>query len=364
MRFLFALVLLAAPLAATAEVSAIYGDFAPTGTVSAPKPELRWKLTPTGGGQVTRVEMLLNRKRVEATFNPSSNEVEYSPAEPLEKGLYAVVCNVTINRAVVARQDWMFEVGGSSATIAAALEATNALRRELGLPAFISDQRLNDAAVAHSRYQLLNHETGHFEDPAKPGFTGKAPWDRVQRFGYPGTCFECASGNQMDPATAVKLLFDAPYHRIAFLQPGTAAIGIGFEAGALTLDYGLATDEGAGLSPSPGQAEVPIEWDGNESPSPLRIHGATGSVGYPIVFSWFSPRLEGNRVDSKKLIGPDGLEVPSYLNTPENDGELRFSGVLTPKAKLLRGTTYRVDVRAASQRGKKLDRSWSFTTRS
>jgi hypothetical protein len=65
-----------------------------------------------------------------------------------------------------------------------------------------------------------------------------------------------------------------------------------------------------------------------------------------------------------KLIGPDGVEVPSYLNTPENDSELRFSGVLTPKSKLLSGATYRVEVRAASQRGKKLDRSWSFTTRS
>lgn len=357
-------------LSVQADVSAIYGKYNPTGSVTASEPLVSWKLTPTGGGHVSRVEMSINSHPVSAEFNGETSSVEYRPAGPMKGGLYTVVCRVTIERELIVRQDWSFEIRGGatdcgpSTSFGAnyALEATNVIRQSLGLPAYVLDDRMTAAANAHSKYQILNGQTCHIEDPSKPGFTGKAPWDRVQHFGFPGTCYEGACGNQMDPRKAIQLLFDAPYHRIAFLQPGSPQIGIGFEGGALTVDYAVSSEEGVGISPAAGQLGTPLAWDGNESPTPLRIHGASGPVGYPVVFSWFSPTLESIRIGSMRLLGPDGTEIPAYVNTPANDDELRFAGVLTPRSKLQPRTTYTAEVHATSQRGQRIDRTWSFTT--
>jgi hypothetical protein len=372
MRALLSVCCLLLCLLARAEVSAVYGKFGPTGTALSPTPIVSWHLKPTGGGIVSRVDMIINDRPVDADFNSGSSSVEYRPAQPLPNGLYTVVCRVTIARELIVRQDWTFEVGDSDSpdggptapSFAAnyAFEATNAIRAELGMPAFLQDHRISAAAAAHSRYQVLNRTTAHYEDPAKPGFTGKAPWDRIQKFGFPGPCYEGACGHEMDPRKAIRLLFDAPYHRIAFLQPGSPAIGVGFVSGALTVDYSVSNEEGVGMSPAPGQRGIPTAWDGNESPSPLRIHGASGSVGYPIVFSWFSPRIENITISSMKLFSSDGIAVPAYVNTPENDCELRFAGVITPKCRLQANATYTVRVQATTQRGVKIDRTWSFTT--
>lgn len=378
MRVFLTGVLVFLSLSIQADVSAIYGKFSPTGSVKSAQPVVSWGLTPTGGGHVSRVDMQINDQAVEARFNSSSSAVEYKPTGPLPAGLYAVVCRVTIDREVTLRQDWTFEVlgeargtsrsGGGSASPAKSLAAsyafttTNEIRAEMGLPGFVSDERINAAAAAHSRYQVLNRMTCHIEDPNKPGYTGKAPWDRIQHFGFDGVCYEGACGGQTDPRKAIQLLFDAPYHRIAFLQPGSPAVGIGFEGGAMTMDYAVSEQEGTGISPAPGQTGIPLSWDGNESPSPLRVHGAYGTVGYPIVFGWFSPRLENIKVKSMKLFTADGSEVATYVNTPDNDSELRFAGVMTPKVKLRPKTSYTAEVRATTDRGAKIDRTWTFTT--
>lgn len=370
MRIFISLVFLLITLSIRADVSGIYGKFSPTGSASTAQPTISWKLTPTGGGKVTHVEMTLNERAVEADYNTQNGCAEYRPSDPLQAGLYSVQCRVTIDREVTLRQEWSFEVAGSDQSDAKkpsfgagyALEETNAIRAALGLPYYVMDDRMNAAASAHSRYQILNRATGHVEEPGRPGYTGKAPWDRTEKFGFPDLCYEGVCGNQHDPRKAVRLLFDAPYHRIAFLQPGAPKIGIGFEAGAMTIDYAVSPQEGVGMSPSPNQAGIPLAWDGNESPSPLRVHRTYGATGYPIVYSWFSPTLENIKIGSMRLTGPDGKEVPSYVNTPNNDNELRFSGVILPKDKLQPATRYTVDVKATTERGQKIDRTWSFVT--
>jgi len=370
LRVLSIFVLLSLALIVQADVSAIYGKYAPSGSTADAQPTIAWKLTPTGGGRVSRVEMLVNESPVPATFNTGTSSAEFKPAEALRSGLYSVVCRVTIEEQVVVRQDWSFEIAGDAGSsgpsgsfaVNYALEATNLIRGELGLPPYILDSRMNAAAAAHSKYQVLNGATCHVEEPGKPGFTGKAPWDRIQRFGFPGTCYEGACGNQLDPRKAIRLLFDAPYHRIAFLQPSSLQIGIGFESGALTVDYAVSNCEGVGLSPAPGQLGIPVGWDGNESPCPFRVHGASGPSGYPIVFAWFSPRLEGIQISSMRLFGPDGSEISTYVNTPDNDNELRFAGVITPRSKLQPKTAYTVEVHATTQRGARIDKKWSFKT--
>jgi len=366
MRSFFALILLSTCAASRAEVSAVYGKYSPSGSVAS-VPEVSWKLTPTGGGHVSRVDMRINERSVRADYDDKTDSVEYKPGVPLTPGLYSVDCRVTIEDQLIVHQDWEFEVsGGDSASGTRAneiaLDAVNAIRTTLGLPAMVADDRISEAADAHSHYQILNGLTCHQEDPDKPGFTGKAPWDRIQHFGFQGTCYEGACGNQMDPKKAIQLLFDAPYHRIAFLQPGAPAFGAGFEAGALTIDYAVSSQEGVGLSPAPDQIGTPTAWDGNESPSPMRVFDVSGPVGYPIVFAWFSPRLESIRVSSVRLTGPDHAEVPAYVNTPSNDSELRFAVVITPKKALKPHATYTVVVQATTERRARIDRNWSFTT--
>lgn len=353
------------------DISAIYGKFEPTGSISQNQPRVTWKLTPTGGGKVSRVEMLINNEPVQAEFNTDRNEVIYTPDDPMEPGLHSVTCRVTIERAVTVRQDWTFEVAGlvamdnrpgKSVAASYALNATNDYRSALGMKPFALDDKMSSAATAHSKYQVLNRAVGHYEEPGKPGYTGKAPWDRTAHFGFEGVCYEGVCGNQTDPRKAIELLFNAPYHRIPFLQPGAPKVGIGFEGGILTVNYAVSDDAGVGVSPGANQSGVPLDWDGNESPSPLRVHGYNGHTGYPVVFAYFSPNLENIDVQSMKLFAPDGTQVTAFVNTPSNDPELRFAGILTPRARLQPLTTYRVEVKAKTKRGGKLDKTWSFTT--
>lgn len=354
-------------LAQASDVSVIYGKYGPTGRIEDSAPNLSWKLTPTGGGKITHVRLTLNDQPVPAVFVAASSSVEYQPAAPLRSGLYTVHCQATVDRQLVVRQDWSFEIAGKDGggpagfAVGPVLDSLNELRRVSGLPPFALDSRMSAAAAAHSHYQAINRTTGHFEDPSLAGFTGKAPWDRTAAFGVPGGCYECVCGNESDPRKAIQLLFDAPYHRIPFLQSGSPKVGIGMEAGALTIDCALSSESGVGLSPAPGQSGASRAWDGNEFPSPLRIHGATGPVGYPIVFAWLTPQMEGLAVRSMRLL--DGkVVVPTYLNTPENDSELRFAAILLPKAALKPETTYTVEVKASTAGGRDLSRTWSFRT--
>ncbi len=345
----------------------IYGDYQPRGIVKQTTPLLRWNVRSNDGQQIGSVELSINGKKVKAEYNSEKEAVEYRPNEGLDAGLYKVVCRATIPGQVTARQDWTFEVNpaGEDAPIASALalDEINLVRKELGLPSFRSDQRANDAAMAHSRYMSQHGVCGHVESADKPGFTGVQPWDRLQAFGYQGTCYEDSCIGEGDPRAAVRLLFDAPYHRIAFLQPGSSDIGVGMIGGALTTDFIVSDQSGVSTSPSDGQNDIPLSWDGNESPSPLRIHGVSGEVGYPIVFGYFSPNLESIRISSFEVKNERGDVVPGMLNTPANDPELRFAAVFLPSATLAPSAKYRVFVKAKTRSGKSIDRAWTFTTR-
>ena len=320
---------------------------------------------------MSRVEMRINDQPVSAEFDADKNEVVYQPSDPMEPGLHSVTCRVTIERAVTVRQDWSFEVGGlyaadnrpaKSAAASYALMATNEFRALIGMRPFALDDKMCQAASAHSKYQILNRSVGHYEEPGKPGYTGKAPWDRTAHFGFEGVCYEGVCGGQTDPKRAIQLLFDAPYHRIPFLQPGAPKVGIGFEGGVLTVNYAVSDDAGVGTAPAADQTGVPLGWDGNETPSPMRIHRFNGATGYPIVYAYFSPMLENIDVQSMKLFGPDGTLVDAFVNTPDNDSELRFAGIITPRKPLQANSRYRVEVKARTKRGGKIDRTWSFTT--
>jgi hypothetical protein len=67
-------------------------------------------------------------------------------------------------------------------------------------------------------------------------------------------------------------------------------------------------------------------------------------------------------VHTAKLIDDQGMAVPCFLNTPENDSELTNGVILIPKTALRTSASYMVRVEASVQGGPEISKTWSFRT--
>src|SRR6476661_7752235 len=52
-----------------------------------------------------------------------------------------------------------------------AVEMLNVWRALVGVPAVVHDPSQSTGCAAHAEYYRLNDETGHYEDPSKPGYS-------------------------------------------------------------------------------------------------------------------------------------------------------------------------------------------------
>ncbi|MEJ5171363.1 MAG: hypothetical protein WHU10_10275, partial [Fimbriimonadales bacterium] len=263
--------------------------------------------------------------------------------------------------------EWSFEVAPGAALALpeanaeqlAAIERANAIRRLLGLPEFWHEPSLSAAAASHSAFLASNRAFGHTQDPALPGFTGRTARERAMAFGFAGSVWETVGFSAQPGSDLVRELFDAPYHRLPFLQPGPVPVGAGVAGSYLTLNFGASTQEGLVVSPAPGQRAVPTAWDGVETPCPLDVHGLRGPVGYPIVAAWFGEgKLE---LLEARLLDAGGEDVPTVANHPGNDPHLDSGVFLIPRNALRPGETYRVVLRVRVN-GRETQRDWTFTT--
>jgi hypothetical protein len=236
----------------------------------------------------------------------------------------------------------------------------NRWRAEMHLPACKINTNLTQAAKEHAAYMRVNKTVSHFESQSSPGFTAVAPWDRAQKAGYKGICFEGGS-DDADPIKWLRSQFAGPYHRMPYMQPGSPEIGIGIDGRYISVDIGISQQEGVSFSPVDGQKDVPTTWDGFDAPPPLVAYGQKTPAGYPIVFGYFTRFVSPIKVFSMKLT-KDGVEVPCYFNSPATDQNLKNTGFLVSKKPLSSKTTYRVEVKAADPKGIALERTWSFTT--
>src|SRR5262249_31329272 len=153
-------------------------------------------------------------------------------------------------------------------------------------------------------------------------FCGNAPGDRLDAFGFSQSSWEGVDYGPQHGSESVQRLYDAPYHRLPFLQPGTGAVGAGFVPTHMTVEFGTSDETATVVSPSDGQKNIGLSWHGPESPDPLAIHGVDGTCGYPIVFGYFSPTMDKIVVDGATLRTTRGEDVPFWLNTPANDKDL------------------------------------------
>ncbi|MBS1720317.1 MAG: CAP domain-containing protein [Armatimonadetes bacterium] len=349
-------------------ITAYHRAYGPKNLIRVSQPTVTWEVWPSDGAKVTGVELSINGVDVKARYDERKRAVFFTPSQPLEPGTYVVKARVIVERELVVKRDWQFRIAqnsvadlpGPSAAQNRLIAAINDIRDTLGVPRVTMDDRLNAAAQSHSAYLKLNRTFGHYEQQGMPGFTGHGPGDRMEAFGYFGSSFEDVATGAPSIERGLQMLFDAPYHRIPFMFPGEMIAGTGWDGSALTVKFGFTDGKQVVVSPAPGQRDVPTSWNGNERPNPLRVHGASGTVGYPIMIGAFGPQ-QSLSVESATLT-KGGVIVPTYLNSPENDDELNDVAFLMPKEPLQPLTTYTVTFAVKSGAGQRIRRQWSFMT--
>lgn len=105
------------------------------------------------------------------------------------------------------------------------LEAINAIRREYGLAAFRAEERLAQAAVAHTADQAARGVSG----VGHMGSDGSAPGDRVSRAGYEWVrVAENVAAGMATARAAVNGWMGSPPHRATILSPEAVHAGIGY----------------------------------------------------------------------------------------------------------------------------------------
>lgn len=101
-----------------------------------------------------------------------------------------------------------------------ALARLNDPRAEVGLPPLQRNPLLDRSAAAHASYPTRHRSLasdGHHEDPARPGYTGRTPGERIDAVGYRGSrsAENLALVSYPVGALCTDNLIDAPYHRAA-----------------------------------------------------------------------------------------------------------------------------------------------------
>jgi hypothetical protein len=184
--------------------------------------------------------------------------------------------------------------------------------------------------------------------------------DRLSSFGFIGGAAEDVGYlSKKGFRETIKALFDAPYHRVAFLQPGKPHLGAGIEDNRVALDFEMNQVEGITMSPRDGQTGVPSSWDGFESPSPLRNHPVKSNVGYPIVIAGFGSH-DVHIMSGTASLKLDGVPVECYVNAPDNDEHLNSAVLLIPVHPLAPGR-YDATADLTLINGSTKTVAWSFT---
>lgn len=355
---------------ADSSIQAFHRAYGPKSSLLVSAPTLQWEVWPSDGAKVTSASMVINGDRVDATYNQRLRRLEYQPDRPFQAGKYDVQCRVMVDERLEVKKNWTFQVSSEAisrlpvpdATQDAGLDETNLYRRELGLEDAYQEDRLNAASLAHVKYLARNRRTGHYEKQGEPGFIGVTPSDRLEAFGYTGSSWECVSYNSGGLKESVRDLFNAPYHRIPFMQPGRVPVGTGLVGKHFSIKFGDSGASGLTLSPGAGQRGVPTSWDGNEQPNPLRMHPTSGGdVGYPIVLSLFSENQATLKVLDASLTC-NGKPVPLFLNSSANDDHLDSSVIVIPRRPLEANQTYDVSIRVSVNGKQNVERRWSFMT--
>lgn len=279
----------------------------------------------------------------------------------------------------------------------AAFNAINNARATYGIGRLAENAALNTAANNHALYIRGRLEAGdytavdHFEDPAKPGFTGRTPLDRVQFAKY-----DIAAGNgagenlssvvevdgvsTVPGAVAVEVLLSGPYHRFGLFD-ASRDVGLGHSTIRVNGEGGIRHTLVVNSSLSRGtQGQLPAKdwigvWPadkaigvlysfGGETPNPIPSNGGA-CAGYPVSIQVKDGQLltVGSFTITETV---SGAAVRAQLSTPSTDANPAFArantAYLIPYAPLKLNTNYTVRF-AGARDGTVVDKTWTFTTR-
>lgn len=370
------------------------GEPQPQGTVRISRPRLVWRIWP----RVSSVAVSIDGNPIDCRYDPDLLAVVALPPAPLGPGERRVRCTVEFEGGRSTERNWSFVVapGSASEAIPSLTDAERSswalvqrIRRAFGLGELALDGALQAAAHAHAEYLIRNGRGGHLEERGRPGFLAKTPSERARTYGATEeilvedvavlTRAGAYSGSLAE--TSVVGLFDAPYHRLPFLNPALQKIGvahrerrIGESTTSATVLVFSGTDSPdraptTVVSPMDGQTGVPTTWSDSETPDPLRLHERMKPpVGFPILFAHFPRRPDADRpapirCDGAMLTGPDGRKVTLLVNAPPYDSELGGNAVLLmPREPLKPDSVYRATVLARNGAGQPISRTWKFRT--
>jgi len=124
----------------------------------------------------------------------------------------------------------------------AAFNLLNAERQRCGFGTLAQNAKLDQAALAHANWQLLNKNFAHIETAGTAGFTGVSPTNRATAAGYSAVglvgemiAFGTTASKAGRGAAGVRDLFSAPYHALTAIGP-YLEVGISVRS---PLDLGL-----------------------------------------------------------------------------------------------------------------------------
>jgi len=252
-----------------------------------------------------------------------------------------------------------------------ALARINYYRARAGIAPLALNESLNQTAVAHANYCILNAGDSslagvspHTEIAGKAGFTGVTSADRAQHFGYSSVGRWRENMHYLaNPVAAVDDWMNSVFHRFAVLDPNlqemgfAVAVGNGRKVDVLDTAAPVYTENASAVVvyPAPNQTDVPLAFDGRESPDPLP--GAVYPTGYPITAMFGGENVQ---ITEASLRDSRGNLVDSYVLYP-GSGMMDNSVAVVAKQLLRAAEKYTVSL-AGTTGGTAFSRNWSFTT--
>lgn len=257
---------------------------------------------------------------------------------------------------------------------AQALTKINAYRELIGLGPVKLDADLSAACQAHAQYLMKNRDAAfqnkinvHDEDPKLPGFSEAGK--RAAR----ASVISQASGGE--PLVGIDAWMASFYHRIPFLDPTLARVGVGLVENGR--DWAFVLDTGSGKEkPKPvitvvaypvnTQQKVPRQFSfgAPEFPNPIPNNGETAKAGHPITVTFFHERTIPIQGVTAHLQDGNGKDVPLWISWPERPAVKNYgknSICLIPQAPLEQNMPYTVEVKATIN-GRPWQKSWTFYT--
>ncbi|MEK8130634.1 stalk domain-containing protein [Paenibacillus filicis] len=365
-----------------AHAEGFYYSASPEGTVGILMPKIGFQITKSSVSAVSRISLQLDGQTVQGQFDPSTMTYTYQPTQPLATGKHQASITVELTGYQPIVQDWSFTISPQAVTEAPKaysdkqlemVRAINDYRLLSGLPALQINPNLTMAAKLHADYLQSNNidvakVSMHEQKESQPGFIGAKPGERALYAGYYDNIAEDVSYYAGNHIESIDSLFDAPYHRIPFLLPSAKEVGVAMSGPFVVIEFGFhdSPQQQLVVTPSPGEKYVPVTFDGNEDPDPIRMYkDASYPVGYPIV-----AHISGTEIGEVKLIDAtlkdaDGKNVELLKNSPQNDNHLIQEVILTPAKPLLPDTSYTAYVKMTSTRDgstQTFEKAWQFQT--